>query len=177
MLRRALRFLYTAEVPRLAGAPVQAGALCWRFRGREIEVLLVTSRRSGKWGVPKGWGLRGRALHVTAGREAWEEAGVIGHAENRLLGMVPAPKRYRLVGTVPWRLALYPLEVERLAHDWPEHGQRERRWFALAEAAEQVRPKALRLLLAAFRLTSASEAPVPPPSPAAPRRSSRARAS
>lgn len=146
-----LRFLYTLEAPRLGGRPVQAGALCWRRAGSEIELLLVTSRRSGKWGCPKGWGLRGRPLYRTAEREAWEEAGVVGRCHNRLIGLVDAPKTYRLVGTLNWALALYPLEVEALANDWPERGQRERRWFAQAEAAERVRPRGLQPLLAGFR--------------------------
>jgi 8-oxo-dGTP pyrophosphatase MutT (NUDIX family) len=154
-MRGLLGFLYTLEVPRLGEAPLQAGALCWRLGAEGLEVLLVTSRRSGKWGVPKGWALRGRSLHQTAEREAWEEAGVIGAAENRLLGLVDAPKTYRLIGEIGWELALYPLQVERLAEEWPERGQRERRWFSLEEAAERVRPKALRPLMANFRPTSA----------------------
>jgi 8-oxo-dGTP pyrophosphatase MutT (NUDIX family) len=154
-MRRLLGFLYTLEVPRLGEAPLQAGALCWRLGAEGLKVLLVTSRRSGKWGVPKGWALRGRPLHRTAAQEAWEEAGVIGAAENRLLGLVDAPKSYLFVGEIGWRLALYPLEVERLAEDWPEHGQRERRWFSLDEAAKGVRPKRLGPLIANFRPTSA----------------------
>ena len=149
-MRRLLRLLYTAEVPRQAGYPLQGGALCWRREKGQLELLLVTSRRSGRWGVPKGWGLLGRPLHRTAEREAWEEAGVIGRTENRLLGLVPAPKTYRLIGEVPWLLALYPLEVEHLADDWPEQGQRERRWFAANDAAERVRPRAIGALLRTF---------------------------
>lgn len=154
-MRGLLRFLYTIEVPRIAGAPVQAGALCWRQGDRGIEVLLVTSRKAGRWGVPKGWALRGRPLHRTAAREAWEEAGVVGATENRLLGLVRAPKSYRLVGEIGWRLALYPLKIERLADDWPERGQRERRWFSVDEAAERVRPSGLSPLISAFDPTSA----------------------
>lgn len=169
-MRRFFRFLYTIEVPRLGGAPLQAGALCWRHRSDGIEILLVTSRRSGKWGVPKGWALRGRPLHETARREAWEEAGVDGAVANRCLGLAEAPKSYRLAGMVDWRIALYPIEVAGLAEDWPEKGQRERRWFPLAEAARLVRPRTLGSLLSAFAAT-----PAPPPRPATPRRSSRAR--
>lgn len=153
--RRLLRRLYTLEVPRLGGAPLQAGALCWRRTGDKVEVLLVTSRTSGKWGVPKGWALRARPLYRTAQREAWEEAGVVGTAENLLLGLINAPKSYRLVGKIGWKLALYPLEVEHLAEDWPERGQRERRWFSLDMAAERVRPKALGFLIAGFQPTCA----------------------
>jgi 8-oxo-dGTP pyrophosphatase MutT (NUDIX family) len=156
-MRALLRFLYTLEVPRLGGAPVQAGAICWREGAMGLEILLVTSRRSGKWGVPKGWALRGRSLHKTAEREAWEEAGVVGRTENLMLGPVDAPKRYRLAGTIDWTLALYALQVERLAESWPERRQRQRRWFPQAEAAERVRPRSLQPLLADFHPTSASE--------------------
>jgi 8-oxo-dGTP pyrophosphatase MutT (NUDIX family) len=148
--RSWLRFLYTAEAARLGGAPLQAGALCWREGEAGIEILLVTSRRSGKWGVPKGWSLRGRPLHRTAAREAWEEAGVIGQTNNRLLGLVDAPKSYRLIGEVAWKLALYPLAVEQLADDWSERGLRERRWFSREEAAKLVRPRAIAPLLRSF---------------------------
>lgn len=154
-MRKLLSLLYTLEVPRSGGRPLQAGALCWRRGAEELEILLITSRRGGKWGVPKGWTLRGRPLHRTAGREAWEEAGVIGETENRMLGLVDAPKRYRLVGEIGWTLALYPLEVEQLAEDWPERGQRERRWFGQTDAAERVRPRGLAPLLASFRPTCA----------------------
>jgi 8-oxo-dGTP pyrophosphatase MutT (NUDIX family) len=166
-MQRILRFLYTLEVPRLLGAPLQAGALCWREGNEGLEVLLITGRRSGKWSVPRGWALRGRSLAETARREAWEEAGVTGALEHRLLGMVTAPKDYRLVGRIQWQLALYPLKVELLADHWPEAGQRRRRWFPLAEAGQLVRPKALAPLLSAF-----AARPAPQLSPAVPHPSS-----
>lgn len=154
-MRALLRTLYTLEVPRLGGAPLQSGAVCWRRGESGIEVLLVTSRRSGKWSLPKGWTLRGRPLHRTAEREAWEEAGVIGKVQNRLIGVVDAPKTYRLIGPIAWKLALYPLRVDELALDWPERNQRDRRWFALREAAGRVRPRVLGPLLAGFSPTCA----------------------
>jgi 8-oxo-dGTP pyrophosphatase MutT (NUDIX family) len=81
-MRGLLGFLYTLEVPRLGEAPLQAGALCWRLGAEGLEVLLVTSRRSGKWGVPKGWALAAD-MHRTAQREAWEAGGRDRAAENR----------------------------------------------------------------------------------------------
>ena len=148
--QRLLRFLYTLEVPRMGGAPVQAGAICWRRGDEGLEILLVTGRHSGKWGIPKGWALRGRPLHQTATREAWEEAGVRGAADNRLAGMVVAPKSYPMVGTIPWKLLVYPLEVRQLEAIWPEQGERKRRWFSREQAARQVRHKALSQILATF---------------------------
>lgn len=151
--QRLLRILYTLEAQRLGGAPLQAGALCWRRTANGVEVLLITSRRSGRWGIAKGWSLRSRALAETARREAWEEAGVRGTAENRLLGILDAPKRYRLVGTVPWKLALYPLEVRELAEHWPERGKRRRQWLPQEEAAAAIKSKPLAALIRAFSPT------------------------
>ncbi len=151
MFRALGRFLYTLEAPRIDGAPVQAGALCWRRTGKGLEFLLVTGRHSGRWSLPAGWGLRGRPLYRTASREAWEEAGVRGTVQNILLGLARKSKRYRLIGSIEWQLAVYPLEVSELRDDFPEVGQRERRWFSAEEAARRVRPVSLRPVIEAFR--------------------------
>ena len=137
------RFLYTLEVPRLAGKPAQAGALCWRrYKGR-LEILLVKTRNSGRWTVPGGWALRGRPLAITAEREAWEEAGVRGAVANRVLTVIPKRKQYRLAGPIEWQMAVFPLRVETVADDYPEAGERERGWFEVEEAAKLVHPSAL----------------------------------
>lgn len=155
--QRLLRWFYTLESHRMGASPLQAGALCWRMTAGGPEILLITSRKAGRWGVPKGWSFRGRPLHRTAEREAWEEAGVIGRTENRMLGPIPATKRYRLAGEVQWQLTLFPLEVERLAEDWPERPQRQRRWFAVPDALRLVRPKSLRAILQSFAASLAAE--------------------
>jgi 8-oxo-dGTP pyrophosphatase MutT (NUDIX family) len=137
------RFLYTIEVPRIGGKPAQAAALCWRRDKGRIEVLLVTGRSSGRWVLPGGWALRFRPLSVTAEREAWEEAGVSGTIAARVLAVVPRRKRYRLAGEVEWQLAVFALHVHSIASDFPEAGQRKRRWFSVEEAAKLVHPSSL----------------------------------
>nr|WP_314445164.1 NUDIX hydrolase [uncultured Sphingomonas sp.] len=137
------RFLYTLEVPRLGGKPAQAGALCWRRNEGRLEVLLVKGRKSGRWVLPAGWALRGRSLATTAEREAWEEAGVSGAVANRVLTVVPKRKHYRLAGEIEWQMAVYPLRVEAVAHEYPEASQRERKWFSPEEAAKLVHPSSL----------------------------------
>ena len=57
-------------------ARTQYGALCWRMHRGKVEVLLITSRDTGRWVIPKGWPIDGLAPAQTAAREAWEEAGV-----------------------------------------------------------------------------------------------------
>ncbi|MEN9850080.1 MAG: hypothetical protein RL128_243, partial [Pseudomonadota bacterium] len=67
-----------ATADRTMVARTQYGALCWRMHRGKVEVLLITSRDTGRWVIPKGWPIDGLAPAQTAAREAWEEAGVEG---------------------------------------------------------------------------------------------------
>src|SRR5262249_33662947 len=51
------------------------------------EFMLVTSRETRRWIIPKGWPKRGKSPYRSAAREAFEEAGVIGgrQAASRLI--------------------------------------------------------------------------------------------
>lgn len=76
----------------------QYGALPWRVtREGQFEVLLVTSRRRGRWTVPKGWKVNHRSASQSAETEAFEEAGVIGHAIPEPIGVV-FTRSYRRMG-------------------------------------------------------------------------------
>ena len=55
---------------------VQVAALCFRETDTGKDVLLITSRGTGRWIVPKGWPIDGMGGSEAALREAWEEAGV-----------------------------------------------------------------------------------------------------
>lgn len=72
---------------------LQIAALCTRGPGVR-EVLLVTSRGTKRWIVPKGWPHRGADGPASALAEAWEEAGVKeATAEPRPVGRYAAVKR------------------------------------------------------------------------------------
>lgn len=140
------RWLYTLEARRDAstGRLLQAGAIPWcRRAGGRIEILLITSRGSGKWIIPRGWSSRFRSLAQSAKREALEEAGVRGFISREPLGFVDAPKSYRLAGEINWLLAVHAMEVTDVLNSWKEAGQRQRQWFPAEEAAGLVRPAAL----------------------------------
>ena len=126
----------------------QVGALPWRIVGGRLELLLITGRRSGKWGVPRGWLADDPTPADAAAREAWEEGGVTGRISPHCLGLytrVLTSGRSRL----PCVVALFPLEVLRLEARWPEHGARNRRWATQEEAETLVENcELLRLLLA-----------------------------
>lgn len=150
MFAPLFRWLYTLEVPRdrKTGRLLQAAALPWcRRAGGKVEVLLITTRTSGKWTIPRGWTLRFRSLSQSAKREALQEAGVRGFMSRQPLGHLDAPKTYRFAGQIDWLLAVYALEVTDVLNNWKEADQRERRWFSAEEAAELVRPSALGSLI------------------------------
>ena len=58
---------------------MQCAALCYRFKKKSLqpEMLVITSRDTGRWIIPKGWPMDGKKSHEVAAREAWEEAGVV----------------------------------------------------------------------------------------------------
>src|SRR3546814_17929378 len=60
----------------------QIAVLPYRFDGPGMdgptEILLITSRGTGRWVIPKGNPLNGMPRHASAAVEAEEEAGVIG---------------------------------------------------------------------------------------------------
>lgn len=65
----------------------QYAAICYRRTGESscpIEILLITSRGTGRWVIPKGWPMGKKKPHEVASQEAWEEAGVRGRVRKRL---------------------------------------------------------------------------------------------
>ncbi|RMH87546.1 NUDIX domain-containing protein [Lysobacter pythonis] len=113
---------------------LQVAALCLRGAGESREVLLITTRGRGRWILPKGWPMKDRGLAAAALQEAWEEAGVIGAVGETALGRYRYLKPGRGRGKSWLEVWVFPVEVRELAEDYPEAGQRQRRWWPLAEA-------------------------------------------
>lgn len=124
----------------------QVAALPFRVVDGAVEVLLVTSRETKRWLIPKGWPMKGRKPHKAAAREAEEEAGVKGRIEGKPLGHYTYWKR-RIVHFDLCRVDVYPLEVMKQLKSWKEKGQREARWFKVEEAADAVLEPALAWLI------------------------------
>ena len=133
--------------------PYQVAAIPIR-RGQSgaVEVLLVTSRDTRRWVVPKGWPWRKIKDHDAAAGEAWEEAGVRGRAVPKSIGSFTYDKR-RKDKVQPLRVLVYLLEVTEEAEAWPEATQRDRGWFPAARAAELVAEPDLKSLLRELETT------------------------
>jgi 8-oxo-dGTP pyrophosphatase MutT (NUDIX family) len=135
----------------------QVAALPFIIREGEIEVLLVTSRRRGRWVLPKGWPHPGHTHCDSAGREAEEESGAQGVAFPDPIGIYRYNKLIPKGYEVGCSVFVYPLLVTSQLLDWPEKHSRAAAWFPLAEAAANVNDPELGRLLADLAQTT------PPP--------------
>ncbi|MEP0091568.1 MAG: NUDIX hydrolase [Paracoccaceae bacterium] len=132
------------------GVRTQFGALCWRKVGDKIQVLLVTSRRRGRWVVPKGWPVDGATPAQSAETEAYEEAGVKGKAAQSCLGIFSYDKDLGEGEQLPCVVALFPIKVKKVLSNWPEQKERRRKWMSLKKAAKRVDDPELGAILAGF---------------------------
>lgn len=129
----------------------QYSALPWRRASDgTLEVLLITSRETRRWVIPKGWPMKGKAPGESAALEAFEEAGVIGQMSEAQLGVYHYDKRLKSGRLQRVRVAVFALEVQSEAETYHELGQRERQWMVPAEAADLVVEPELAALLSAF---------------------------
>jgi len=123
--------------------------LPYRFDGKAgVEVLLVTSRETGRWIIPKGWPIKGFKPAETAAREAYEEAGVRGRVSGRSLGHYAYEKWLsNRSASFHCDVQVFSLLVKTQLKRWPECRQRKVRWFTAPKAAVIVDDDDLRHLI------------------------------
>ncbi|MGB3339102.1 MAG: NUDIX hydrolase [Devosia sp.] len=129
--------------------PSHFGALCVRERADKngLEVLLITSRDSGRWVIPKGRPIRGHKPHQVARREAWEEAGVRGFVHKPPCGHFHYLKTLPRGGLAHCLVQVHVLEVARVMPAFPEMAERRQQWFSPQEAAAAVNEPELSAML------------------------------
>ena len=104
-----------------------------------MRVLLITSRDTGRWVIPKGWPMRNRTEAEAAAREAYEEAGLRGDVSDRAASAsTPTSRPSAPAASVPCVVRVYPLEVREMLQVFPETGQRRAKWFSPEKAARRV---------------------------------------
>ncbi len=130
----------------------QYAALPWRKRADgAVEILLITSRESRRWVIPKGWPMRDKEPGPCAAQEAFEEAGVVGPTRRKALGQYHYDKRLRSGRLQHVRVQVYALEVREERDIWPEMTERDRNWTTPAEASTLVDEPELKTLLGKFK--------------------------
>jgi 8-oxo-dGTP pyrophosphatase MutT (NUDIX family) len=130
------------------GSKTQVAALCWR-QAATLEILLVTTLRSRRWILPKGWPQEGLSLAQSAAAEALEEAGVTGDISTEPVG------RYHYLkdkngSALPCAVEIFPLLVTGQRETWPEKGERQLLWLPADKAVLRVAEQGLKRILLEF---------------------------
>jgi 8-oxo-dGTP pyrophosphatase MutT (NUDIX family) len=135
----------TAPLPEGQSTILESGVLAFRWESNgEPLVLLISKRRSKKWGIPKGRVEPHLSFPENAAKEAFEEAGVIGYVSPSSVGIFRATQQTAnpLVDRVI-EVWVYLLEVTETLPDWPEKDKRTTRWVTCEVAAQQLREPVL----------------------------------
>ncbi|KZL24288.1 NUDIX hydrolase [Pseudovibrio sp. WM33] len=114
----------------------------------KLQILLITSRETKRWVLPKGWPMKDLSGGETAEQEAFEEAGIKGELTDQAAGIYHYPKLRVTKEPIPCRVKVYPLEVTEMLEDWPEKDERTRKWFSVSDAVHAVNEPELKALLA-----------------------------
>ena len=125
----------------------QSGVIPYRLEDDGLQVLLITSRETQRWVIPRGNISGGRSARVAAEREAYEEAGVKGAVESAPLGFYTYQKILKDGTAQPTTVEVFALRVKKEAKNWPEKAERHGQWMTPQEAASQVQEPGLAVLL------------------------------
>lgn len=127
----------------------QSAALVYRWTQNGPRMILVTSKGTRRWVVPKGGIKPGRKPHESAAEEAFEEAGVAGRISRSCIGVYGYRKANHRFGA-HCMVRVYPMKLTAQLANWPERKQRRREWVAFDVAAVRVRERDLKKIIQSF---------------------------
>jgi len=127
----------------------QSAALPYRWARAGLEVMLVTSRTTRRWVLPKGSIGNGLTAYEAAVLEAYEEAGVDGRIGRSCIGVYGYTKRNEKKQK-RCLVKVFPLRVACVLPDWPERRQRRRQWVDFRTAAARVQEVSLKKIMVSF---------------------------
>ena len=126
----------------------QASVVPYRFGEAGIEFCLITTRKSQRWGFPKGRIHSDESPDEAALHEAREEAGLTGRIVGKPIGKYVYKKKRR-----KQRVTVMLMVVDGCDDEWQESNERQRRWASLEEARLLLdRPNLIHLLQRAVEL-------------------------
>jgi 8-oxo-dGTP pyrophosphatase MutT (NUDIX family) len=129
---------------------VQYAALPYRFTpSAALEILLVTTRQTQRWIIPKGWPIKGLRPEKSAAREAFEEAGVTGRIGAKSIGLFAYDKILDQA-CIGCEVQVFPLLVKQQSESWPEIDERVVQWVAPERALAMIKDPELKVLVGAF---------------------------
>lgn len=114
------------------------------------RILLITSRETKRWVIPRGNPIPGLSPCESAVQEAYEEAGITGSVGSEAIGSYEYGKRRKDGSVDPAQVHVFPLRVTHQSERWPESHQRRKHWFSPEDAAEAVDEPGLKSLIRGF---------------------------
>jgi predicted NUDIX family NTP pyrophosphohydrolase len=113
----------------------QAGVIAYRVLDGKVQVLLMTSRDTGRWIIPKG-NINGRSTPSKAAeKEAYEEAGVKGTITSSIpLGIYTYSKKLESGEARAATVEVYLLRIKERLKKWPEKSERKLSWVSTKKA-------------------------------------------
>ena len=123
----------------------QSAVIPFQKYNNQIRVLLITSIKTKKWIFPKGIIEEHLTAQQSALQEASEEAGVEGEIINFSLGEYSYLKWGGICEVI-----VFPMHVTRVLDEWPEAGQRKRKWVSIDKAKKLLSNDELKDLLSKF---------------------------
>ena len=130
---------------------IQYGALPYRITSLGAAIMLITSRNTKRWVIPKGWPMVGKKPHKVAEIEAFQEAGVMGVIKKKPVGVYPYSKIMPDGKSRLCFVTVFPLRVTLERVTWHETTERHRQWFPQDEAADLVDEASLSLIIERWR--------------------------
>ncbi len=136
-----------ANQPKTGDSATQASVIPFRFVESELQFCLITTRRSNRWGFPKGRIGKQESVVEAALQEALEEAGVRGEIVGDPIGAYRYQKQNEKHSVI-----VMLMHVDHCEADWKESGERQRAWVSRNEATDLLdRTNLIGLLQAAVR--------------------------
>lgn len=111
----------------------QSAIIPYKMRNGHIEILIVTTRSSRKWTIPKGLIEDNLTPAESAVQEGYEEAGIKGIINPQTIGEYQYQKWEGIC-----RVKVYPFEIQEILDDWPESYFRKRKWICLDEVINYI---------------------------------------
>ncbi len=128
----------------------QIGAICYRITDTNVKILLITSKRSKRWIIPKGWKVNKMSNRKSAALEAWEEAGVQGRVSGRSIGTYYYRKGLNKNDFLTCAVRVFSLEVKVSKKKFPERGERKLKWVNSDVAIDCVSEPELKAIIKKF---------------------------
>ena len=144
MIKKFFSFIFNRPMK------LQVGCICYKKEKKKLKILIITSRNSKRWIIPKGWIKKNLGSIRSAEAEAWEEAGVKGKCYKNTIGFYTYQKIGKNGKGRRCTVKVFALKVREQLNDFPEKNFRTLRWITPEKSHKFIENKELVQVLENF---------------------------